>query len=85
MQLFQNASILLNSSQSRHSMLLNSSQSCRSFDRIVMFDHKNPGPAIRTIRSLQGSNLFTFMSGIFTECCGSCLGLLSPGTQTYKL
>lgn len=50
-----------------------------------MFDHKNPGPVIRTIWSLQGSDLFTFLSGIFTEYCGSCLGLLSPGTQKIKL
>lgn len=74
MHVFQNAS-----------MLLNSPRSCRSFDRTVMVDHKNPGPAIRTVWSFQGSDLFTFLSGIFTECCSLCLGLLSPGTQKHKL
>lgn len=63
------------------SMLLNATQSCHVFHRGVVFDLKDPGLAIRTIWSFQGSNSFIFMSEIFTECCSSCFGLVSPRTQ----
>ena len=47
-----------------------------------MVDHKNPGPATRTVWSFQGSELFTFLLGIFTECVAYVLAYSPQGHRS---